>query len=224
MPNLRHNVVELLARVPQEVRTPQEKAGLPTLTHATTMCGMMWACTDDGLAAWPVMKLPQSAPPIIMTGILDTTAPSTRPIEHYPPRGAGAMTLLGTTWILMTLDKATTTQPQEVTTGRDTAIHRRRTQSPAHVQVIDLRPMRHVPTEDTDQQTGRRYTHQWVVRGHWRQQPVGPHHSQRLLPQRPPKRTPPHRRPRLRMAPVKEGRLGPPTPQSCATASKRGHH
>lgn len=179
MPNLRHNVVELLARVPQEVRTPQEKAGLPTLTHATTMCGMMWACTDDGLTAWPVMKLPQSAPPIIMTGILDTTAPSTRPIEHYPPRGAGAMALLGTTWILMTLDKATTTQPQEVTTGRDTAIHRRRTQSPAHVQVIDLRPMRHVPTEDTDQQTGRRYTHQWVVRGHWRQQPVGPHHSQR---------------------------------------------
>lgn len=83
MPDLQRNVVELLARVPQEVRTPQEKAGLPALT-----------------------------------------------------------------------------------------------QSPAHVQVIDLRPMRHVPTEDTDQ-TGRRYTHQWVVRGHWRQQPVGPHHSQR---------------------------------------------
>lgn len=158
MPNLRHNVVELLARVPQEVRTPQEKACLPTLTHATTMCGMMWACTDDGLTVWPVMKLPQSAPPSIMTGILDTTAPSTRPIEHYPPRWVGAMTLLGTTWILMTQDKVTTTQPQEVTTGRDAAIHRRRTQSPAHVHVINLRPTRHVPTDDTDQQTGRRYT------------------------------------------------------------------
>lgn len=252
MPDLRRNVVELLARVPQEVRTPQEKAGLPALTHAkdvaagatlywvssemtqlaldaaldlppwvpqaeapattglilyehplperspllpaeeaweantaehrraraTTMCGMMWTCTDDSLTVWPVMKLPQSTPPIIMTGILDTTVPSTRPIEHYPPRWAGAMALLGTTWILMTQDKVTTTQPQEVTTGRDAAIRRRRTQSPAHVQVIDLRPMRHAPTEDTDQ-TGRRYTHQWVVRGHWRQQPVGPHHSQR---------------------------------------------
>ena len=115
MPHLRRNVVELLARVPQEVRTPQEKAGLPAFAHAkdvapattglilyepplperspllpaeeaweantaehrraraTTMCGMMWACTDDGLTVWSVMKLPQSTPPIIMTGILDTT-------------------------------------------------------------------------------------------------------------------------------------------------------
>ena len=34
MPDLRRNVVEFLARVPQEDRTPQEKAGLPALTHA----------------------------------------------------------------------------------------------------------------------------------------------------------------------------------------------
>lgn len=34
MPHLRRNVVELLARVPQEVRTPQEKAGLPAFAHA----------------------------------------------------------------------------------------------------------------------------------------------------------------------------------------------
>lgn len=48
------------------------------------------------------------------------------------------------------------------------------------VTVIDLHAPKHVPTGDIDE-TGRVYTHRWVVRGHWRNQPHGPSRSQRSV-------------------------------------------
>ncbi|WP_146007668.1 hypothetical protein [Brachybacterium sp. UMB0905] len=47
------------------------------------------------------------------------------------------------------------------------------------VRLIDLRPMRHLPSEDERGREGREYRHRWVVRGHWRQQAVGPKRGQR---------------------------------------------
>lgn len=47
------------------------------------------------------------------------------------------------------------------------------------VRLVDLRPLRHVATEDTGSGTGRVYRHRWIVRGHWRQQAVGPKRGQR---------------------------------------------
>lgn len=50
----------------------------------------------------------------------------------------------------------------------------------ANVTVIDLHTPRSVASEDADQY-GRVYTHRWVVRGHWRNQPHGPNRSQRAV-------------------------------------------
>ena len=155
--------------------------GSPEQRRAQTMamCGMMWACVAGGLTVWPVMREPRATPPTIITGALATTVPSTKPIIDYPDRWSGPMALLGATWVLMGQDKVASSTPRDVDTGRDAAIRARRGQGPARVQVIDLRPMRYVPTQESDPDTGRTYTHRWVVRGHWRQQPVGEGRAQR---------------------------------------------
>ncbi|MET4143850.1 hypothetical protein [Arthrobacter sp. UYCo732] len=50
----------------------------------------------------------------------------------------------------------------------------------ANVTVIDLHTPKHVSTGDVDE-TGRTYTHRWMVRGHWRNQPHGPNRSKRSV-------------------------------------------
>lgn len=45
---------------------------------------------------------------------------------------------------------------------------------------IDLHVPKHVPTGDADD-TGRTYTHRWMVRGHSRNQPHGPNRSKRSV-------------------------------------------
>lgn len=48
------------------------------------------------------------------------------------------------------------------------------------VRIVDLRPMKHVRLEgEAADHHGREYRHRWVVRGHWRQQAVGPKRGQR---------------------------------------------
>lgn len=147
--------------------------------QSTTITGLLWACVGGGMTVWPVMRDPKASPPAIISGVLGTTVPSTEPIEDYPPQWAGPMALLGATWVLMGQHKVASSTPREVVAGRDAAIRKRHGQGPARVQVIDLRPMRYVPTEEADPDTGRTYTHRWVVRGHWRQQPVGQGRTQR---------------------------------------------
>lgn len=48
------------------------------------------------------------------------------------------------------------------------------------VTVIDLHAPKSVATEDSDD-AGRTYTHRWMVRGHWRNQPHGPNRSKRSV-------------------------------------------
>lgn len=48
----------------------------------------------------------------------------------------------------------------------------RRRQPPSDVKIVELRQMRHENV--THSPSGRRYTHRWVVRGHWRDQACGP--------------------------------------------------
>jgi hypothetical protein len=48
------------------------------------------------------------------------------------------------------------------------------------VTVVDLRAPHHVETGETSD-TGRVYTHRWIVRGHWRNQAHGKHHAQRRI-------------------------------------------
>lgn len=49
-----------------------------------------------------------------------------------------------------------------------------------NVTVVDLRAPRHVETGERTE-TGRVYTHRWVVRGHWRNQAHGKNHAQRRI-------------------------------------------
>jgi hypothetical protein len=48
------------------------------------------------------------------------------------------------------------------------------------VTVVDLRAPHHVETGDASE-SGRVYTHRWIVRGHWRNQAHGKNHAQRRI-------------------------------------------
>lgn len=51
---------------------------------------------------------------------------------------------------------------------------------PREVKVVELRQLAHRPNADDEtDSSGRRYTHRWIVRGHWRQQACGPAQSLR---------------------------------------------
>lgn len=54
------------------------------------------------------------------------------------------------------------------------------------VHVVDMRPVRHTPEPATDETGGREYQRRWMVRGHWRNQPVGPERNSRRLTWIPP--------------------------------------
>lgn len=86
----------------------------------------------------------------------------------------GLIAMLGTTWILSQMP--TMAEPRAVTGAAGSG---RWTRQERAVSVIDLRRMESRPAERGPDHPGREYTHRWVVRGHWRQQAVGPGRSQR---------------------------------------------
>jgi hypothetical protein len=87
---------------------------------------------------------------------------------------APVIQMIGATWILMQQP----TVAERKTIERSSS--RRRSgvagaPSPTAVQVIDLRRLHDRADEPQDaDSTGREYRHRWMVRGHWRQQAVGP--------------------------------------------------
>lgn len=89
--------------------------------------------------------------------------------------GAGLVMMLGATWILM--DTATVAEPRTITgTGSGVA---RELRDLRDVRIVDLRRLAEKPAEPDREHPGREYTHRWYVRGHWRQQAVGPKRGQR---------------------------------------------
>lgn len=84
------------------------------------------------------------------------------------------MLFLGAAWTLMQIPTVA-----DVRTLRDRSSGggSRRDRPPAPVRIVDLRRLVPAPAEPGD--GGREYHHQWAVRGHWRQQAVGPQRSQR---------------------------------------------
>lgn len=97
--------------------------------------------------------------------------------EHGAKEFAGLWAALAATWVLMELP--TVAQARTVTGAGTSAREDRRV--PRGVRIVDLRAIEHRPTDDPDgaEHPGRVYAHRWVVRGHWRQQPVGPNRSER---------------------------------------------
>lgn len=122
---------------------------------------------------------------LFMFAIEDSTAPITLDMDAVPEdRRAqlAVLALLGSTWHLMQQPTVATPTPRDSITGTPRA-PRSPGESPARlVTTIDLRTLRHVPTEDQPTEgTGRVYRHRWVVRGHWRHQPHGKARAQRRL-------------------------------------------
>lgn len=96
-----------------------------------------------------------------------------RPIGDLHGDGSGLVALTGATWLLMQQPTVGATRPlHEPVTGQSGG-HAARPDR--EVTIIDLRRL-HEPTPDRDPTDGpsRVYTHRWLVRGHWRQQAVGP--------------------------------------------------
>lgn len=87
--------------------------------------------------------------------------------------GADALTaFLTSTWILMMTPTVAVRKTIDPRTG-GSAIPETKSSVPV-VTTIDLRPLRHEVKTESHPETGRIYTTRWVVRGHWRQQAVGP--------------------------------------------------
>lgn len=84
-------------------------------------------------------------------------------------RGSGLVAVIGATWLMMQEPGVGATR---IITGAGGS-GRSWSREERAVTLIDLRPLAERATSNTDA-SGRVYTHRWIVRGHWRQQPYGP--------------------------------------------------
>lgn len=98
-------------------------------------------------------------------------------LDQRQQRSVGAF--LHSVMTLMTMPTVATMRDVEANTG---SAQSRAAGDPIRegdVRLVDLRPMRYVRWEGEAQQRDRTYRHRWIVRGHWRQQAVGPKRGQR---------------------------------------------
>lgn len=95
----------------------------------------------------------------------------------------GLLALIGAAWHLMQQPTVATPQPRAAGTGTPRGPRQPGERPSAVVTTVDLRTMRFVDTDrETDpDDTGRTYTHRWVVRGHWRNQAHGKDRARRRL-------------------------------------------
>lgn len=93
----------------------------------------------------------------------------------------GVLSWLAAAWHLMSIPTVAETRDLDASTGASAPAAPRGEREPGAVRLVDLRPMRHVRFEGESTETARTYRHRWVVRGHWRQQAVGPKRGQRRL-------------------------------------------
>lgn len=97
----------------------------------------------------------------------------------YTPGTVNLLSLLLSTWMLMDIPTVVEARQSTVAGPRGKGGKRG---LPRVVKTVDLRRLARKPLpEDTEagENTKRSYAHQWVVRGHWRNQPVGPAHQDR---------------------------------------------
>lgn len=79
--------------------------------------------------------------------------------------------ILAAMWSLSQTPTVADVSTHTPTTGPKIKGQRRR-QAPSPIKIVELRQMRHENV--THNSSGRRYTHRWLVRGHWRDQACGP--------------------------------------------------
>lgn len=93
------------------------------------------------------------------------------------PDHRALLAMIGSAWVMM--QTPTVAERRAVTpTGRSTD-RARQEKLPSDVTLVDLRSLRHASTEAGEGESGRTYTHRFVVRGHWKQVAHGPGRSER---------------------------------------------
>ena len=109
--------------------------------------------------------------PACTVEIIDPHLP-TDPDSFENPRYASAAALALATWHLMAMP--TLAQQREVGPPGAKGRGAPRRDIDRRVKVVDLRRLaRDATSEGSTDPKGRIYRHRWIVRGHWRQQPVG---------------------------------------------------
>ncbi|MEL4506405.1 hypothetical protein AAEX63_16105 [Luteococcus sp. H138] len=91
--------------------------------------------------------------------------------EDFPSDYRVVGSFLHAAWVLMAMP--TLTERTRTTSTAGSALTRQGPSPVREVTLLDLRPLRYVPTDPGDADAGGRvYRHRWVVRGHWAHQPA----------------------------------------------------
>lgn len=171
---------------------PRSPLGSPVHPQVPVV-GVLWAhyggqiyltalCrTEDAVEALPPGVSPDvgGSPLMPQTGI-DPIA-SDREINTSTIGGEGAGLIAATlaTWVLMQQPTVASARDLDVkVSAKDRAP---RTTPLQPVRIIDLRTMDHHHEDREPGESGREYTHRWIVRGHWRNQSHGPRHTLRRI-------------------------------------------
>lgn len=145
----------------------------------TPISGVLWRIHDDGylhvraLARnehFPAHHRPDADAQLLPIAYMSPLA-ADQPIGLGDTEtvGSGLIAMLGATWLMMQNPGVAATRTVNGAGGSG----RTWTRQERLVKLVDLRPPAEHATPATDT-TGRTYTHRWIVRGHWKQQPHGP--------------------------------------------------
>lgn len=129
---------------------------------------ILWAHTPGGPLPWV---------PLVLAEVSDPESPAD-PDSFAMPQSGSTLALALAAWHLMSIPTVAEARP---TTQPGPKVGRGKRRAPdRQVKVVDLRRLARKPlTEEESSEGSRTYRHQWVVRGHWRQQPVGKGRSER---------------------------------------------
>lgn len=135
---------------------------------------------DDNLARHGARIEHHQVPPLVpMTWHTVPVGEQERPVGELPDEIRTVATILAAAWYLMDQPTLADRQPVDVDRTLRRAYVRAERPEP-EVTLIDLRAVYRPtdPDQQPDSEPGR-WSHRWVVQGHWRQQPHGPARSQR---------------------------------------------
>jgi hypothetical protein len=154
--------------------------------HSIPFDAIVWGPHPDGIYLCLFGRKDRSefaqcdGPPLLP--ICSTTYPVRNKLGTLSSEGFLGISIAGTilyaTWLLMQQPKLVETTPAEVERKIRRGYARVGRAQPKVTLVTLRREYRQQPASDADSKSGRHYSHRWIVRGHWRQQPYGPGREQ----------------------------------------------
>lgn len=151
---------------------------------SASVTGVIWEQRGGHVSVWVMCRstdIPgDHGPPATLADhplmpLTHVRFPAAELVDAAEGTAAGLISLIGATWVMM--QQSTVSTPRQVTgaggSGRSWSREER------EVTIVDLRRLAERAHEPDDGDRSREYLHRWYVRGHWRQQPVGPARSER---------------------------------------------